>query len=475
MSDVIEEQLREAFAARVETAAPRIVDRLSSVDFQPRRTRLRLFTKIAAAGGLITAGGVTAVLALASGTPEAFAGWTATPARVSEPSLASARQTCGIAPSTPVLAAESRGPFVSIVFVRGNDPWQCITRGSTALMQETTQYPARLYQAVPAGKITAPSLAMQAYGGAAKRRIAALTRAEDLLFRRNEAGAETAKLDDQIEAVKTGPEALISLTGTAARDVTAVRFVLADGKTVSATVQGGWYEAWWPGSSKPGGADAVRVEVTTHSGTRSAKIAYGRLGGDIGSKRCATGAACSVFAPIVLKQGIASALTPHFAFLNNTPPSPVSSMPTVLRLMITNPIRTHLYQSLGIDISQARVVQLSGGNVILILPGTEGLCETLADNNAPVVGHVAEGGCDDIQGVLDWGEFGVSFSSLGGSSVYTLNGLVPNGNKYVTVNMDSGAKLKVPVHDNIVYATFSTTPSSVTFKNAFGEERHHPA
>lgn len=467
MSDVIEQELREAFAARVETVAPRIIDRLAARDLKPSRLRRRLFAKLGAAGGLIMAGGVVAVLTLASGTPAAFAGWTAVPSGVTAAALSTARQACGITSGMRVLAGESRGPFVSLVFVRRNDPWQCITRGSMALMKTTTEYPARLYEPLPADKITTPSLALQAYTAAAKRKLAVLELREQRLIHKHDI-PPISNLDNQIYAIKTGPDGLISVTGTAGKGVRAVRFVLADGTTVSATVQGGWYEAWWPGA-KHGAANAARVELTTAAGTASTKVIY-ELFPDPGTEHCARGAACSVFAAIVLKQGIAPALRAHFTFFENTQPLNQTSLPALLRHMIRNPVRSQIEQSYGIGIAQARAVRLPGGSVDLIMPGTEGLCETIATKNS------ASGGCEDVQSVLRWGEFGDSgASSPGGGNTYTLHGLVPNGNKSVTVDMVSGAKLTVPVHDNIVYATFSTTPRSITFKNAFGNVKHHPA
>jgi hypothetical protein len=466
MSDVFEQELREAFAARVETVAPRIVGRLAARDLKPSHLRRRLFAKLGAAGGLITAAGVAAVLVLASGAPAAFAGWTAVPAAVTAPALSIAREACGITSSMRVLAAESRGPFVSLVFVRRNDPWQCITHGPMALMKTTTEYPARLYEPLPADKITTPSLALQAYTAAAKRKLSALELREQRLIHEHDI-PPIGNLDNQIYAIKTGPDGLISVTGTAGKGVTAVRFVLADGTTVSATVQGGWYEAWWPGA-KHGAADAARVQLTTAAGTASTKVIY-ELFPDPGTEHCGRGAACSVFAPIVLKQGIAPALRAHFAFFQNTQPLNETSIPALLRHMIRNPLRNQIEQSYGIGIAQARAVRLAGGSVDLIMPGTEGLCETIETKNS------GSGGCEDIQSVLRWGEFGDSYSSNADGGTYTLHGLVPNGNKFVTVNMVSGSKLIVPVHDNIVYATFSTTPRSITFKNAFGNVKHHPA
>jgi hypothetical protein len=469
MSDLIETELKEAFADRVDTVAPRIVDRLSGIDFAERRARPWFLAKISAAGAAVVAGATVAILAFGSGAPAAFAGWTASPARATASSVSVARRACGVAAGARVLAAESRGPFVSIVFLKDQDPWQCITHGSFAVMKTTTQYPARLYARLPADKITTPSLAFEAYTAAAKRRVADLTRTEDRLFRKHEAGPKTYKIDNAIYAIKTGPDGMISVTGTAGRGVREVRFTLASGAVINASVEDGWYEAWWPGAAKPGASRASTVSLSTSDGRRSTKVVY-ELVPNFGSKRCERGSACSVFAPVILKQGVAAALRSHFAFFDNTQPLGESSslLPTRGGLQIQN------NESYGIDRSQTRAIRLPGNSVELIEPGSEGVCETLSQPLGNGV-RVSMSGCEDLESVLRWGEFGISGSSGPSGETHTLHGLVPNGNKTVTVKMVSGAKLVVPVHDNIVYATFSATPKWVKFVNAFGYIKRHPA
>jgi hypothetical protein len=177
-----------------------------------------------------------------------------------------------------------------------------------------------------------------------------------------------------------------------------------------------------------------------------------------------------VFAPVILKQGVAAALRAHFAFFDNTQPlsSPSSLLPPAGGLQLEN------NGSYGLDRSQARAITLPGNTVELIEPGSEGVCETLSQ---PIGngGRVSMRGCEDLESVLRWGEFGISGSSGPSGETHTLHGLVPNGNKTVTIEMVSGTKLVVPVHDNIVYATFSTTPKWVKFVNAFGYIKRHPA
>jgi hypothetical protein len=143
-----------------------------------------------------------------------------------------------------------------------------------------------------------------------------------------------------------------------------------------------------------------------------------------------------VFAPIVLKQGIARVLTEHFAFFKNTPPLNRSSEAKTLQRLIISPLRIQTDQSYGIDQSQTRVIKLPGGNVDVITPGTEGLCETFSQVAKSGI-TASYGGCEDIQSVLRWGEFGISSTTGPTGSAYTLHGLIPNGNRTVIVKMVS--------------------------------------
>ena len=57
-------------------------------------------------------------------------------------------------------------------------------------------------------------------------------------------------------------DALTLADGRIGAGVTAVTFELSDGSSVQATVAGGWYLAWWPGT-----VTATKAQVTTASGT----------------------------------------------------------------------------------------------------------------------------------------------------------------------------------------------------------------
>ena len=482
MSDAIEHELHGAFEAKIGVVSSDVINRLSRFDYHPRERRRWSTARLGLAVSTTTlaiVAVVVAVISLSSGATSALAGWTAVPARMAGSSLTQARKVCGDVPNSKLLASEGRGPFVAIVFVRGDDPWQCITRGTQVILKQTTQYPARVYSSTPAGKISTPSLVRQTYATATAK-LAQLNAAEQRIINTpglrsqhlQQFSNEMSKLDHQIFVLETGPQSLTGVTGTAGAGVKAVEFVLKDHQTVSAIVQDGWYEAWWPGSANQGAVTPVTVRVTTASGTRSAKVAYGPVIELGGGKLCSAGASCSVFAPTVLKQSVAPLLLAHYAFFKNTPPTPASAEPKFVRTYLGRRGLSfgNAYQaSEGIDNAQTRGVKLPGGHVLLVIPGTEGLCTTLLDKNN------GGGGCPDTQTAMRWGAFGVSGSTGPNGESNTLSGLVPNGNRTVTINLTNGKKLVVPVHDNVVYATFDTAARSVTFKNAFGNVKHYPA
>jgi hypothetical protein len=334
---------------------------------------------------------------------------------------------------------------------------------------------------MPADKISTPSLVRQVYGPA-KRKLANLDAAEARLIHTPglrskhlaQFSRDMAKLDDEIAVVNTGPQSLTGITGRAGPGVKSVKFILADGQTVSAIVQHGWYEAWWPGSAKPNAANATRVRITTSSGKRSSKMAYGAIIASTGAKHCVNGIPCSVFATATLKQQIAPALKAHFALFENTEPASPSTTRSMIKRLHDGGRSTYA-ASLGVDDAQARLVKLTDRDALWIVPGTEGVCVTLIRTDG------ADGTCQDINSILNWGEADVSYfgreenGQLTGQLTYTLAGLLPNGNKTVSVRLATGATVTVPVHDNIIYKTFSTAVRWFRFRNGHGIDKYYRA
>jgi hypothetical protein len=70
--------------------------------------------------------------------------------------------------------------------------------------------------------------------------------------------------------------------GHAGQDVTGATLMLDDGQVIKATIENGWFTAWWPGTH-----DATDAIVTTASGTTSEHLATA------GPPRCPAGASCN--------------------------------------------------------------------------------------------------------------------------------------------------------------------------------------
>jgi hypothetical protein len=216
----LESDLRAAFterAARVPGST-----RLKQLDYHPRTRRLNPPIAI---GSLATIAGTTGVvLALsATGATSAFAGWRATPTKPAPGQLALAQMNCNQT-GLPLVLSDVRGPFTFQVYANDRSSSVCTTGPNFRSVAASTSSVA---VTVPSGQIDA-SLANSV----------------------NRRGDAYAFADGRVGAGVTG-----------------VTFNLSDGTTVTATVQNGWYVAWWPGA-----ALAKTATVTTASGTTTQPI-----------------------------------------------------------------------------------------------------------------------------------------------------------------------------------------------------------
>jgi hypothetical protein len=465
MSDVTDQQLRDAFAARVEAVAPRIIARVTQTDFQPRRARVTVLTRISAAGGALAAAATAAVLALSGGTPLAFAGWTATPSPATPTAVAAARIACGHVPATDVLVSEARGPYTAIVFVRGDRPWQCVVEGSRAIVDLSTLYPLGAYAMVPTGKVMVPLVSRQAFGNTLQT------------LKQSGATWSTSKL----VAVMTGPGSVSFALGIAGRGVTAVTFTLRNGSPVHATVQHGWYVAWWPGASTPGGAETTRITATTRTGTRSSPLSPLVTGKGpyrlSGNKGCFPGDSCSVLVPLRLTPGIAPSIRRHFAIFTNTPKVNWSTAPHGVHALIENlsaggftagrnilsEVQMQNGISNGLDSTQTRGLNLSQDASMWLVPGTEGYCTLLVKLHAVAgEGNLSESTCGPISELL---HNGYIQETLTGPLPYAIGGFVPNGNTTVTIRLETGATRIIAVRHNTFLTHLESQATTITFKN----------
>jgi hypothetical protein len=247
MKDLLESDLRAAFTARFETVAPDRELRLRTFDYRSRTTRRRRLWAATGTCGTALAGGVAAaILALSSGASVAE-GWTAVPSAPSAAAVAAATAACNwvhnmngppILTGEPVLT-DGRGSYTAAIYVDGHVAHICISNGQhTATGLAMTDMPLFFDAAPGADQLGNPD----GFGGGA-------------------AGFPGS-------TNSTGSRGEENVQGLAGSDVSAVTFEFATRPAVEATVQNGWYFAWWPGDSWP-----TSVRVTTSSATLTSPMA----------------------------------------------------------------------------------------------------------------------------------------------------------------------------------------------------------
>jgi hypothetical protein len=247
MNDVLESDLRAAFTARFETVAPERELRLRMFDYRARTTRRRkLWAAMGTCGTALAGGAVAAILTLSSGASVAE-GWTAIPSPPSAAAVAAAAAACNwehdetgppILTGTPVLT-EGRGSYTAAIYVNGQVDHVCISNGQHSDVSLAMDRMPLFYDAAPGpDQLGDPS----GFGGAG-------------------GGFPGPTKSTASRGAKT-------VSGLAGSDVSAVTFEFATGPAVEATVQNGWYFAWWPGDSWP-----TSVQVTTGSATLTSSMA----------------------------------------------------------------------------------------------------------------------------------------------------------------------------------------------------------
>lgn len=250
MNDLVESDLRAAFTARFESVAPERELRLRTFDYRSRTTRRRrIWTAMGTGGTALTGGVLAAILTLSSGASIAQ-GWTAVPTAPSAAAVAAATAACNWAhdqngppllTGTPVLT-DGRGSYTAAIYVAGEVEHVCISNGqhtATGLGMHNL-HPAYL------GSSLAPAPGPDQLGLPAGF------------------GGSAPGFPGSSNSTSIGQR---NVSGLAGSDVSAVTFDFADGSTVDATVQNGWYFAWWPGDSWP-----TSVQVTTSSATLSSPM-----------------------------------------------------------------------------------------------------------------------------------------------------------------------------------------------------------
>jgi hypothetical protein len=239
MSEHLERQLREAFEQRAAALPPDAYERLQDTDYHPRSPLHRVGMGLAGLAALIAAAAVSlSIIGFGGGgTQRAFAGWVPVPSAAAPGQTPAAEAACRTTvskqPQLPpltkpgplrVLLADTRGPYTMVLVTDGNTDSNCLVGPwpSPSTVGVSGSSPSAITIKVPPDQIGAFSIG--------------LTRAEN-------------------EQPFTHTE------GRVGSVVSAVRFVLANGKRVSATIGKGWYLAWWPAQR----ALAIEVVASGHT------------------------------------------------------------------------------------------------------------------------------------------------------------------------------------------------------------------
>ena len=244
MTDQLETELRAAFRDRAADVPGASVDRLSRLDYHPRTRRLRPPLAIGAfAGAAGAAGAVAVVISLSAGASNAFAGWTPRPTRPAPDQLAAASADCQTrspVAGLPLKLTDTRGPFTFSVYADANSSATCITGPSfTSASGSVGSAPFK----VPAGHVLLSSS-----------------------HTTNRAGAYSFA------------------EGRTGDGVSAVTLNLDDGSKVQATVENGWFVAWWPGTQA-----VTSAGITTPAGVSTQTFGPADLRGQGGGSNFSQG------------------------------------------------------------------------------------------------------------------------------------------------------------------------------------------
>jgi hypothetical protein len=253
MNQLLDSDLKEAFASQASRIPPDAVAHLRGIDYRPRTSRLspRLTVGTLAGGGAV-AGAVISVV-LVGGAQPAFAGWSASPTPGSAGQTATADATCqaqlAAAPAAPgstggsdwnAVTTDVRGPFTVVVYQDGATDATCFTGPSLTILARSA-----------AGGASMSVAGSESGGGAAH--------SSSIVVSGNVSGGIEHMTVAHMDSTSAGPYTLVE--GQVDPAVTGVTLVRSDGEDVEASTGGDWFVAWWPGSQ-----GVTSAEITTANG-----------------------------------------------------------------------------------------------------------------------------------------------------------------------------------------------------------------
>lgn len=264
---------KSVWAAAQQASAPKGQDRLTGSSVQPGGRR-RPWAVVGSAGGMLAAGLATVLLLLSSGPAPAYAGWTAIPAAASPAAISTALKTCGAmnfgrnsgrSLPAPVLS-EARGRYVAVVSTYHGQAAACVTDSP----DDASRSGFMSFSAPAAGHIETPVMYgsnAPGFPGSGPQRVTAFQ--EHLIAKLcayTPPRLHRACMTTGLQNIRRQGHVTVAF-GRAGTGVTQVAFELPHRPAVQATVQHGWYFAWWPWTVWPSNA-----QVTSHSGTATTPI-----------------------------------------------------------------------------------------------------------------------------------------------------------------------------------------------------------
>ena len=430
--DDLERQLLNSVRRTADIASPQSTPRPG-----PRRSRAVWAAPRHTAGrmaAIVAVGVAVAVAVLFIGTTgrgpssaSAFAGWTTSPTSASAAQLRRAESACAhhapLIESAKPAVSDTRGPGSLLVYSTRAATTTCVT-GRPQLGTETLT-----------------------------------RRATDVLTASDAVEPESLGLEFAADG-----QGFREIAGQVGSDVTSVVIVLQGGDHIQATVNNGWFAAWWPVSRVPqSGAGLSQAlsdsipqsfNIETSNGTEVAPLTTTEIQAatqapyldGVASPTNATGATgTTTQTPPPTGEALLAA---SFAVLRQPQPSPVALPPSISGAY-TGPAQPPnpygVNPNLAVYVAAART---------WILPGTSGVC---------IQGPSA--GCDSTQAALA-GDF---LFSTGDTYV----GLAPDGNSTVTVTDANGTTSQVTVTGN-VYVITGGEPTAITLRDSSGATTRLP-
>ncbi|HEX5193259.1 MAG TPA: hypothetical protein VFW09_10680 [Solirubrobacteraceae bacterium] len=256
-TEQLEHELREALAARADALPATAGSRLRTHDYRPRTRSLRPPVAAGALTAAAVAGAAVWVVGLSSQTSSAFAGWSASPTAGSPGQVNGAEAACRTRLIQGPAKAAPPGGAAASLSARGPKPG-ALSRMNARLEPVLTDTRGPFTWVIFAGRhgsascISGPSFtAMSANGSSTPQAVQ----------------ASRIQLSSLSQAQTPSGSSYSFVEGRAGSDVTAAALVLDDGTHVQATLQNGWFVAWWPGDR------TVRSAlVTTPTGTATQTI-----------------------------------------------------------------------------------------------------------------------------------------------------------------------------------------------------------